>query len=107
MTLDLTTKCKLRNNSRQELEKNIEKVKELLRGVKEKTAVLEPFASDAQKETLNKVDSFTQQVDSFQSEASLFFFSLSLFPHFHFTALHLLIAARFAIFHYSSRSRKK
>uniref|UniRef100_A0A8R1IHP7 SXP/RAL-2 family protein Ani s 5-like cation-binding domain-containing protein n=1 Tax=Caenorhabditis japonica TaxID=281687 RepID=A0A8R1IHP7_CAEJA len=56
------------SNDQTELEKNVQRVKDLLSGVKEKVKMLEPMANDAQKETLKKVDTFLQQVTGFQQE---------------------------------------
>ncbi|CAI2350595.1 unnamed protein product [Caenorhabditis sp. 36 PRJEB53466] len=56
------------SNNQSELENNVQRVKDLLIGLKEKVHALEPLASDAQKETLKKVDSFLSQVTDFQKE---------------------------------------
>ncbi|CAI4227724.1 unnamed protein product [Auanema sp. JU1783] len=49
-----------------ELEKNINRLKDLLTALKEKAKALEPLASDAQKKTLAKVDEYLGQIDEFQ-----------------------------------------
>ncbi|KAF1756890.1 hypothetical protein GCK72_013344 [Caenorhabditis remanei] len=56
------------SNNQSELDKNVERVKELLTGLKEKVKSLEPLANDAQKETLKKVDEYLAKVTEFQSE---------------------------------------
>lgn len=53
-----------------ELEKNIERVKELLEGLKEKMKVLESMANDEQKKTLSQVDNFLSQVSQFGEQVT-------------------------------------
>ncbi|KAK0398800.1 hypothetical protein QR680_002760 [Steinernema hermaphroditum] len=50
-----------------DLNKNIDRVKDLLHVVQEKASLLEPLANDAQKETISKVKSFINKVDQFQT----------------------------------------
>uniref|UniRef100_A0A1I7UXC0 DUF148 domain-containing protein n=1 Tax=Caenorhabditis tropicalis TaxID=1561998 RepID=A0A1I7UXC0_9PELO len=56
------------SNNQSELDTNVERVRELLTGLKEKVKGLEPLANDAQKETLKKVDEFLEKVTDFQKE---------------------------------------
>uniref|UniRef100_A0A1I7Y885 Secreted protein n=1 Tax=Steinernema glaseri TaxID=37863 RepID=A0A1I7Y885_9BILA len=50
-----------------DLNKNVERVKDLLNVVQEKASLLEPMANDAQKETISKVKEFLSKVDQFQA----------------------------------------
>ncbi|XGW30265.1 hypothetical protein V3C99_009337 [Haemonchus contortus] len=51
-----------------ELEKNINRVQDLLTAIKEKTKMLEPMANDAQKKTLAQVNTYIQQVENFGAQ---------------------------------------
>ncbi|CAJ0600848.1 unnamed protein product [Cylicocyclus nassatus] len=51
--------------SQSELEKNINRVKDLLYAVKEKVKTLEPLANDAQRKTLGQVDYYLEEVKQF------------------------------------------
>ncbi|KAL6740631.1 hypothetical protein Aduo_013972 [Ancylostoma duodenale] len=53
-----------------ELEKNINRVKDLLTAVKEKAKMLEPMANDAQKKTLAQVDNYLNEVHQFGEQVS-------------------------------------
>ncbi|PIO71551.1 hypothetical protein TELCIR_06547 [Teladorsagia circumcincta] len=48
-------------NNQSELEKNIQRVKDLLMAIKEKAKMLEPMANDAQKKTISEVNNYMQQ----------------------------------------------
>ncbi|KAK6032290.1 hypothetical protein OSTOST_01525 [Ostertagia ostertagi] len=51
-----------------ELEKNIQRVKDLLMAIKEKAKMLEPMANDAQKKTISEVNNYMQQVEAFGAQ---------------------------------------
>ncbi|KAE9421776.1 hypothetical protein Angca_000715 [Angiostrongylus cantonensis] len=53
-----------------ELEKNIEKVKELLTGIKEKMKVLDSMANEQQKKTLANVDNYLDEVTQFAEQVA-------------------------------------
>ncbi|CAB3406025.1 unnamed protein product [Caenorhabditis bovis] len=55
-------------NDQSELDKNIQRVMDLLTNIKSKISGLTPLANDAQKKTLNSVDEFLNKVTSFQKE---------------------------------------
>nr|CAQ43040.1 surface associated antigen 1 precursor [Teladorsagia circumcincta] len=55
-------------NNQSELEKNIQRVKDLLMAIKEKAKMLEPMANDAQKKTISEVNNYMQQVDAFGAQ---------------------------------------
>ncbi|PIO73779.1 hypothetical protein TELCIR_04240 [Teladorsagia circumcincta] len=57
-------------NNQSELEKNIQRVKDLLMAIKEKAKMLEPMANDAQKKTISEVNNYMQQVDAFGAQVS-------------------------------------
>uniref|UniRef100_A0A0M3IQJ6 Secreted protein n=1 Tax=Ascaris lumbricoides TaxID=6252 RepID=A0A0M3IQJ6_ASCLU len=55
-------------NNESELEKNVQRVKDLLATIQEKAGSLRPIASDAQKTALDKVDEMSGEVDQFQQK---------------------------------------
>ncbi|KAK6053483.1 hypothetical protein COOONC_09012, partial [Cooperia oncophora] len=53
-----------------ELDRNINRVKDLLLAIKEKAKMLEPMANDAQKKTIAEVDTYYKQVENFGAQVS-------------------------------------
>lgn len=62
----------------QELEKNVQRVKDLLATIQEKAASLRPIASDAQKTALDKVDEMSGEVDQFQQKVFVYFIIIEI-----------------------------
>ncbi|VDM41389.1 unnamed protein product [Toxocara canis] len=51
-----------------ELDKNVQRVKDLLKTISEKAAALRPLANDAQKAALDRVDEMTAEIDDFEEK---------------------------------------
>ncbi|KHN78708.1 hypothetical protein Tcan_07270 [Toxocara canis] len=56
-----------------ELDKNVQRVKDLLKTISEKAAALRPLANDAQKAALDRVDEMTAEIDDFEEKVSFAF----------------------------------
>ena len=52
------------------MNKNVERVKELLSTIKSQLSKLEAIASDSQKDALAKIDGWTQDISAFQERVS-------------------------------------
>ena len=72
------------------MDKNINRVKDLLITIKEKAKILEPMASDSQKQTLRKVDGFLNQITGFQQNVGY----LKLLPYFTWSLIVSMIQQR-------------
>uniref|UniRef100_A0A915BIB6 Uncharacterized protein n=1 Tax=Parascaris univalens TaxID=6257 RepID=A0A915BIB6_PARUN len=55
-------------NNESELEKNVQRVKDLLATIHDKASSLRPIATDAQKNALDKVEQMEGEVDQFQQK---------------------------------------